>query len=164
MRVPNIWRLSGDREKIQWHILNLKINLGSVRLSGLEVDAMCSCHHRFKTSSRPLRNIIYFLPECPVMFHWVLSSEAEISLTDNTDVWAFFTLFLPVSTNLKNNILFIFVQHEKLQWPGNHEISQEKWDLFNYFSVSLSTVNLFISLNTSPAVSHLKKWEDSYIN
>lgn len=76
MSTPNT-RLSGDRERNSvahsqlwfqdksWACVALR--------GGQEVDAMCSCHHKFKTSSRPLLDIICFLHEFPVMFHWAIS-------------------------------------------------------------------------------------------
>lgn len=135
-------------------MLNLKINHESVWLSGLEVNTMCSCHHGFKTSSRPLLDIICFLPEFPVMFHWVLSSEAEVSWANNTDVWSLFTLFLLMSAYLKKNrsVIIYFcagwktaVTHltEYLKRSNSSQKKEEKkvFESLIFFSSSKSVFN-----------------------
>lgn len=114
--------LTEAEREIQWQILffGLKINHWSVRLSGLEACTMCSCHHRVKTSSRPLLDIICFLPKFPVMFRSGLSSEAEVSLWGDSDALLSFEYCYWCWRTFKRRLvlLIISVLHEK---PQEHE-------------------------------------------
>lgn len=130
---------------------------------GLKVNTMCSCHHGFRTSSWPLLDIICFLPEFPVMFHWVISREEGVSLTDNTDVCAFFNLFPLMSVYLKKkkmhetmptrqwqNIAGTVIHHRERIFFQSFCLLSLHCDRVNYFHISVCVIG-----PTTLIVSHL---------